>query len=131
MVRMVNIYAYSYCNKNFILLTPPGVVCPNLTNPENGQGVVCPNLTNPENGQVVQALDGNIPGTVANYSCNAGYTLFGNVSRECISTGVQVLWTGEAPTCQQRKPVKIHAISIHIPYSGKFLRVQNAVSALE
>ena len=113
----MNVYAYSYCNKNFTLLTPPGVVCPNLTNPENGQ--------------VVQVLDGNIPGTVANYSCNNGYILFGNVSRECISTGVQVLWTGEAPTCQQRKPVKIHAISIHIPYSGKFLRVQNAVSALE
>ena len=114
---MVNVYVYSYCCKNFTLLTPLGAVCPNLTNPENGQ--------------VVQALDGNIPGTVANYACNAGYTLFGNVSRECISTGVQVLWTGEAPTCQQRKPVKIHAISIHIPYSGKFLRVQNAVSALE
>ena len=112
----MNVYAYSYCNKNFTLLTPPGVVCPNLTNPENGQ--------------VVQVLDGNIPGTVANYSCNNGYILFGNVSRECISTGVQVLWTGEAPNCQQRKPVKIHAVSIHIPYSGKFSRVQNFAKML-
>ena len=123
---MVNVYVYSYCCKNFTLLNPLGAVCPNVTNPENGQ--------------VVQVLDGNIPGTLANYSCNAGYTLFGNVSRECISTGVQVLWTGEAPTCQQSKSVKIHVVSIHIlhivGYSAganftgpKFCK--NAVSALE
>ena len=68
-------------------------------------GIVCPNLPNPGNGRVVQANDGNVPSTVANYSCNAGYVLFGNVSRECVSTGQEVVWTGEAPTCQQRKPL--------------------------
>ena len=68
----------------------------------NPPGIVCPNLTNPENGQVVQALlDGNVPGAVANYSCNAGYVLFGNASRECVSTGQEVVWTGEAPTCRK------------------------------
>ena len=51
---------------------------------------------------MVQALDGNVPGTVANYSCNADYALFGNVSRECVSTGQEVVWTGEAPTCQRK-----------------------------
>ena len=74
--------------------------------PPTPQGIVCPTLTNPENGQVTHlVLDGNVPGTVANYSCNAGYMLVGNVSRECVSTGQEVVWTGEAPTCQQRKPL--------------------------
>ena len=63
-------------------------------------GVVCPNLTNPENGQVVQLLGGNVPGTVANYSCDAGYRVSGNVSRECVSTSLEAVWMGEAPTCQ-------------------------------
>ena len=67
-------------------------------------GIVCPNLTNPENGQVVQALDGNVPpGTVANYSCDADYVLFGNVSRECVRRGQEVVWTGEAPTCRKAR----------------------------
>ena len=66
--------------------------------------IVCPSLPNPDDGQVVQALDGNVPGTVANYSCNAGYTLLQSASRECVRTGLEVVWTGEAPTCQ-RKPV--------------------------
>ena len=59
---------------------------------------------------MVQALDGNVPGTVANYSCNADYALFGNVSRECVSTGQEVVWTGEAPTC--RKSMQI-VVCIH------------------
>jgi len=63
---------------------------------------VCPKLTNPENGQVVQLLDGNVPGTVANYSCDAGYTVFGNMNRECVSMGLEAVWTGEAPTCQRK-----------------------------
>ena len=62
-------------------------------------GIVCPNLSNPGNGQVVQANDGNVPGTVATYSCNAGYRLLGNADRPCGSTGV---WSGEAPTCQSK-----------------------------
>ena len=71
--------------------------------PSRIPGIACPNLTNPENGLVIQALlDGNVPGTVANYSCNADYALFGNVSRECVSTGLEVVWAGEAPTCQRR-----------------------------
>ena len=65
--------------------------------------ISCPDLTNPENGQVVQALDGNVPGTVANYSCDAGYALLQRASRDCARTGLEVVWTGEAPTCH-RKP---------------------------
>jgi len=62
--------------------------------------VVCPNLTNPENGQVVQLLDGNVPGTVANYSCDAGYNILGNVTRDCVGMGLEAMWTGEAPICR-------------------------------
>ena len=72
---------------NFTALTP--------------QGNVCPNLINLESGQVAQLLNDNVPGTVANYSCNAGYALIGNVSRKCVCTGMEVVWTGEAPTCQR------------------------------
>ena len=63
-------------------------------------GIVCPNLPNPGNGRVVpQAHGGNVPGTVATYSCNAGYRLLGNTIRTCGSSGV---WSGVAPTCQSK-----------------------------
>ena len=77
------------------LLTPPGIMCANLTNPENGQ--------------VLQLLNGNVLGTVANYSCNAGYALLENVSRECVNTNMEAVWTGEAPTCQREQLVHTHA----------------------
>ena len=66
-------------------------------------GVVCPNLPNPENGQVAQIINGNVPGTVANYSCESGYTLVGNMSRVCVRVNrEEEVWTGEAPTCQRK-----------------------------
>ena len=66
-------------------------------------GIVCPSLANPDNGRVVfLVLDGNVPGTVANYSCNAGYKLLGNVRRECVRIGLGAEWTGEAPSCQRK-----------------------------
>ena len=40
---------------------------------------MCLNLTNPENGQVVEAVDGNVTGTVANFSCDADYILVGSL----------------------------------------------------
>ena len=71
--------------------------------PSPPTGIVCPTLTNPENGRVVYlVLDGNVPGTVANYSCNVGYKLLGNVSRECVRIGLGAEWTGEGPTCQRK-----------------------------
>ena len=42
------------------------------------------------------------PALWQNYSCNVNYTLFGNVSRECVSNSMEVVWTGEAPTCQRK-----------------------------
>jgi len=64
---------------------------------------VCPNLLNPENGQVIQLVDGNVPGTVANYSCDEGYTLQGNMSRECVLNGQNEFWTGLPPTCERKE----------------------------
>ena len=51
---------------------------------------------------MIQLFNGNVPGTVANYSCNAGYALIGNVSRECVNMGVEAVWTGETPTCRKQ-----------------------------
>ena len=73
-------------------------------------GIVCPNLPNPGNGRVVQASGGNVPGTVATYSCYAGYRLLGNADRPCGSTGV---WTGEVPTCWS-KPLNWYSVQVHL-----------------
>ncbi len=56
--------------------------------------VTCPPLTDPDNG-MVNVLNNNF-GTVANYTCNTGYMLTGDVIRVCEVTGD---WSGTAPTC--------------------------------
>ena len=56
-------------------------------------GTTCPTLTNPSNGNVVQS--GNTDGSTADYSCNQGYALQGNVRRICVNGQ----WTGDNPTC--------------------------------
>ena len=56
--------------------------------------VTCPALTNPDNG-MVNVLNNNF-GTVANYTCNTGYMLTGDVIRVCEVNGD---WSGTAPTC--------------------------------
>jgi hypothetical protein len=54
---------------------------------------VCEDLEPPEFGQV--NIDGS--GTVASYTCNVGYTMDGDRSRDCQLDGTS--WTGNAPTC--------------------------------
>ena len=61
--------------------------------PEN----MCDRLENIANGRVI--LSGTFVGAVANYSCDLGYTLDGNVLRECQSSGQ---WTGSEPTCNSK-----------------------------
>ena len=41
-------------------------------------------------------------GSVVTYSCNLGYVLAGQTTRECQSVSSEVLanWTGNAPVCQ-------------------------------
>ena len=36
---------------------------------------------------------------IANYSCNVGYELIGDVLRQCQGDGE---WSGEEPTCQSK-----------------------------
>ena len=50
-------------------------------------------LTNPENGAVT---NNTVVGTQANYTCDAGYCLYGNQYRTCQSDGN---WTGTDPSC--------------------------------
>jgi len=38
--------------------------------------------------------------------------LLGNVTRECISAGLEAVWIGEVPTCQ-RKMLKKNVLWIH------------------
>ena len=59
--------------------------------------VVCPELTNPDNGQV--DLSGMNIGSLANYSCNSGYNLTGSELRMCMADGS---WSGQDPVCQSK-----------------------------
>jgi len=55
----------------------------------------CGLLSHPANGQVM-LLNGTTLGSVANYSCNPGYTLSGPMSRACVEISV---WSGFNPGC--------------------------------
>ena len=56
----------------------------------------CGTLTNPANGRVSHTA-GTTFGRTATYSCNTGYSLVGDSTRMCQTTGV---WSRSAPTCQ-------------------------------
>ena len=63
----------------------------------SGSGVGdCCSLPNPVNGQV-EFNDARV-GSVANYSCNVGYTLNGTSTRTCEADGE---WSGDPPTCDR------------------------------
>ena len=65
-------------------------MCTSLAAPSNGLISYGPNMTSPFNYQ-----------TVATYSCNTGYGLFGgDRTRQCVSTSPgDGGWSGIAPTC--------------------------------
>ncbi|HEY3449985.1 MAG TPA: hypothetical protein VGK67_26775 [Myxococcales bacterium] len=56
--------------------------------------VSCPTLEDPLNGAVTPKTA--TAGNAATYSCQAGYLLLGEASRQCQNDGA---WSGEAPTC--------------------------------
>ena len=58
--------------------------------------VNCGTLANPANGRVSYTA-GTIVGQTATYSCNTGYSLEGDSTRTCQTTGV---WSRSAPICQ-------------------------------
>lgn len=57
--------------------------------------VSCEVLQDPENGRVT--VLGTLPGSVAQYSCNAGFRLVGLKTRVCSQDGS---FSGQAPTCK-------------------------------
>lgn len=55
--------------------------------------VSCPTMEAPENGEVVVSSNGSV--TIATFSCETDYSLYGNTVLSCISG----TWEGTAPTC--------------------------------
>ena len=64
----------------------------------------CGPLDDPAKGEV--SLSSTIFTSVANYSCNTGYTLTGDDMRMCFETG---LWSGSEPTCTGLGSIIKHA----------------------
>ena len=56
--------------------------------------VDCGALPNPLNGMVIFTITTVL--STASYSCDTGYTLFGNSTRTCQTDGT---WSGSSPTC--------------------------------
>ncbi len=77
--------AVSVCQADGTFATPAPTCAPSPCSP---------NLVAPANGSVTPAM--GTTGTVATYSCNAGYSLTGNATQICQSSGT---WSGTAPTC--------------------------------
>ena len=66
-------------------------------------GAICPYLVDPPYGKVNQR--GNTPSSVAYYSCNYGYVLYGLRHRQCLYDGT---WYGVAPECRPVVKSKWH-----------------------
>ncbi len=64
---------------------------------------LCPTLTTPNSGKV--KWNGTRPNSIAEYSCKSGYSLSGQATRTCLSTGE---WSGSAPVCESKCP-SLHA----------------------
>ena len=58
--------------------------------------VTCPELLNPANGRV--SVTGLTFGSIANYTCDSGFTLSGDAQRSCTAGG---FWSGSAPVCNR------------------------------
>ena len=69
----------------------------------------CPELDDPTNGMV--EWDSLAPGGVANYTCDSGFILVGDRTRNCSSDGT---WSGLAPVCER----KFILAPYHLHYSN-------------
>ena len=58
--------------------------------------VTCPSLPDPSAGRVLYGSRDYT--SVATYTCDFGYELFGSVTRRCQASGV---WSGPETTCQR------------------------------
>ena len=59
---------------------------------------ICEDLTDPTSGTVSINDTSRLPGTLATYTCNAGYLLSGAPQRICQDSG---MWSGAAPVCNR------------------------------
>ena len=58
----------------------------------------CTDLNDPDFGSV--SVTGLILGSVATYMCNPGYTLVGNMTRDCVQVdNSRANWSDKAPVC--------------------------------
>ena len=69
-----------------------------VSQPEN-----CERLPDPENG-VVDTSEGREVGSLATYTCNIGFQLFGDASRVCGDDG---MWNGSEPECRGKNGGKV------------------------
>ena len=58
----------------------------------------CPALSSPDHGQVTPGGSVPYPDTV-NYTCNSGFNIIGETTRNCQSDGS---WSGTDPTCIEK-----------------------------
>lgn len=77
-------------------------------------GVLCDNLFSPLNGDV--SLTGTAFQDTATYTCDEGYVLNGDETRECLSTGS---WSGEEPVCD-RMLCSLNTFIVHIVSSNLY-----------
>lgn len=63
----------------------------------NFSGILCPVLENPANGKVL--IGTRVPGSTALYTCNSGYKVVGEDTRNCQNNGD---WSGQAPICMRK-----------------------------
>ena len=68
----------------------------------------CGSLPDPANGQVT--LTGTTVGSEATYTCNPGYTLWGDQTRQCRSGGQ---WSGSEPTCERMFRLSLYLIIVY------------------
>ena len=52
-------------------------------------------------------VNGNVPGSRADYKCDSGYMIEGVAWRTCLESGQ---WRGEAPVCQSKGEVRFCGI---------------------
>ena len=67
----------------------------------------CPILSPPQNGKISTGLLSQ--GTVVNFSCNAGYNLFGDNQLTCQSNST---WDLPDPVCKQGKVYREYHVSV-------------------
>ena len=65
--------------------------------------VMCPALPDIDNGVV--SWTGLSPGDVATYTCDSGFIIVGDPTRNCTNIGT---WSGEEPTCERKLPSPLH-----------------------